>query len=204
MPSLKRPDPNKAAAPKPKAKRKPKPRPPKLTGLPLGHPGRPPVYDPALNPRVTKLALLGQTDEEIAHFIGIDPDTLRLWKTKHPDFYGALEAGRVDADAEMAASLYNRGRGMKLPAVKIFYDKDKGEPVYVPYVEHLPPDVGAAKLWLTNRRPKEWRERREVEVTGTLEHRLAQMTPEERRARLLELQARAAITIEGEATEAEE
>jgi len=38
-----------------------------------------------------------------------------------------------------------------------------------------------------NRRPREWRERREVEVTGTLEHRLAQMTPEERLQRLREL-----------------
>jgi hypothetical protein len=59
----------------------------------------------------------------------------------------------------------------------------------------------AAKLWLTNRQPGRWRERREVEVTGTLEHRLAQMTPQERRARVLELQARAAAVIEGEAVE---
>ena len=44
-----------------------------------------------------------------------------------------------------------------------------GEPVCAPYVQHFPPDVGAAKLWLTNRRPKDWRERREVEVTGTLD-----------------------------------
>jgi transposase len=65
-------------------------------------------------------------------------------------------------------------------------------------------DVGAAKLWLLNRRPIEWRERKEVEVTGTLEHRLAQMTPEERRARLLELRARAALVIDGEAAEVEE
>ena len=71
------------------------------------------------------------------------------------------------------------------------------------YQEHLPPDVGAAKLWLTNRHPGRWRERCEVGVTGTLEHRLAQMTPQERRARLLELQARAAAVIEGEATEGE-
>ena len=82
-------------------------------------------------------------------------------------------------------------------AVKVFLNKE-GDTVYAPYVEHFPPDVGAAKLWLLNRRPKDWRERREVEVTGTLEHRLAQMTPEQRHARLLELQRKAAETIEGE------
>jgi hypothetical protein len=38
----------------------------------------------------------------------------------------------------------------------------------------------------------------------TLEHRLAQMTPEQRRARLLELQAKEAQVIEGEATEVED
>lgn len=167
--------------------------------------GRPPIYEAEPHcARATKLALLGLTDEEIAFHFGISIETFSLWKVHHPEFAEALEAGKVDADAKMAQSLYNRGIGMKLPAVKIFYDKDKGEPVYVPYVEHLAPDVNAAFRWLTNRRPKEWRERREVEVTGTLEHRLAQMTPEQRHARLLELQAKAAQVIEGEATEVEE
>jgi hypothetical protein len=36
-----------------------------------------------------------------------------------------------------------------------------------------------------------------------VEHRLAQMTPQERRARLLKLQARAAVVIEGEASDVE-
>lgn len=167
--------------------------------------GRPPIYEAAPHcARATKLALLGLTDEEIAFQFGISVETLKLWKAQHPEFVAALNAGKIDADAAMVQSLYNRGLGMKLPAVKIFYDKDKGETIYAPYVEHLAPDVGAAKLWLTNRRPKEWRERREVEVTGTLEHKVAQMTPEERRARLLELQAKAAQVIDGEATEVEE
>lgn len=167
--------------------------------------GRPTVYEGEAHcSRATKLALLGLTDEEIAHQFGISDLTFGTWKKKHPEFLSALLAGGVEADAEIAHSLYNRGRGMKLPAVKIFYDKDQGGPVYAPYVEHLPPDVGAGKLWLINRRAKDWRERKELEVTGTLEHRLAAMSPEERRARLIELQAKAALVIEGEATEVEE
>jgi len=61
----------------------------------------------------------------------------------------------------------------------------------VPHQEHLPPDVGAAKLWLRNRQPERWRERQEVNVTGTVAHRLAQMTPEERGAFALDLVAQA-------------
>jgi len=30
----------------------------------------------------------------------------------------------------------------------------------------VPPDPGAAKLWLTNRRPEEWREKSYNELTG--------------------------------------
>ena len=88
----------------------------------------------------------------------------------------------------------------------------------MPHQEHLPPDVGAAKLWLSRRQPEKWRERQEVNVTGSLERRLSQMTPEERGRYALELAERArrrlveaGMTIEherkvgdGEATEVDE
>jgi hypothetical protein len=38
-----------------------------------------------------------------------------------------------------------------------------GKPITVDYVEHIPPDVGAIKLWLTNRAPADWREKQEHE-----------------------------------------
>ncbi len=79
---------------------------------------------------------------------------------------------------------------MSLPAVKIFQGTPEGGPVIVPHQEHLPPDVGAAKLWLSRRQPDLWRERRQVDVSGSLEHRLNQMTPEERAADAVELMER--------------
>src|SRR6266700_1385134 len=79
---------------------------------------------------------------------------------------------------------------MSLPAVKLFQGKPQAGPVIVPYQEHLPPDVGAAKLWLSRRQPERWKERQEVDVSGTLEHRLNQMTPDERAADAVELMAR--------------
>ena len=97
---------------------------------------------------------------------------------------------------------------MSLPAVKIFQGTPEAGPVIVPHQEHLPPDVGAAKLWLRNRQPERWRERQEVNVTGSVAHRLAQVTPEERGAfaRDLAEQARrrlieAGVIIEHEAEE---
>jgi hypothetical protein len=79
---------------------------------------------------------------------------------------------------------------MSMPAVKIFQGTPEGGPVIVPHQEHLPPDVGAAKLWLSRRQPERWRERQQVDVTGTVAHRIAQMTPDERARDALELAER--------------
>ena len=56
---------------------------------------------------------------------------------------------------------------------------------------HSGMDVGAAKLWLSRRQPDKWKDRQEVNVTGTVAHRLAQMTPEERGAFARDLAAQA-------------
>lgn len=149
-------------------------------------------------------SLLGLTNLEIAEQFGIPEQTLQRWKNEKPEFREAIESGGPRADGRVVVSLYKRATGdVAIPAVKIFYDKDKGEPVYAPYVERLPPDVNAARLWLFNRQSARWRDRKEVEVSGSLEHRISQMTPEQRIARLLELQAKAALIIDGEATEVE-
>jgi hypothetical protein len=64
-------------------------------------------------------------------------------------------------------------------------------PVYAPYVKRYPPDTNAALAWLSRRQPEKWKDRQEVNVTGTIAHRLAQMTPEERGAFARDLAAQA-------------
>ena len=158
--------------------------------------GRPPIYEEAFCPRARKLALLGLTDTEIADQFGISPDTLYEWGRRHPQFSEALKAGKSEADAEVAEALFERARGAKVPGVKIFMPPGSPDPVYAPFTEHLPPDTNAAVRWLMNRQPQRWRERKEVEITGSLEHRIAMMTPAQRKARLIELQRKAALVIE--------
>src|SRR5712692_10506301 len=153
--------------------------------------GRPTIYRPELATLARKLALLGATDQEMADALGIDQGTLDRWKMRHKEFSIAIQHGKIRADAEVAQSLYNRARGMSLPAVKIFQGTPEGGPVIVPYQEHLAPDVGAAKLWLSRRRPNLWRERQQVDVTATVAHQIAQMTPEQRAQDALDLVARA-------------
>jgi hypothetical protein len=42
-----------------------------------------------------------------------------------------------------------------------------GQVIRAQIVEHVPPDVGAIKLWLGNRRPDKWRDKHEMKVDGT-------------------------------------
>lgn len=58
--------------------------------------------------------------------------------------------------------MYHRAVGYSYHAVKIF--QHDGNPVVVPYIRHVPPDVKAAIFWLTNRRPDEWKSTNSHEV----------------------------------------
>ena len=42
-----------------------------------------------------------------------------------------------------------------------------GQIIRVPIVEHIPPDVGALKMWLGNRRPNSWKDKQEIKMDGT-------------------------------------
>ena len=106
----------------------------------------------------------------------------RQRQAAHPEFSEALQSGKTPADAEMAASFYKRGLGYEQPAVKIFMPAGADAPVYAPYMEHYPGDVGAQKSWLFNRQRERWKDRQQVDMGGTLDVRLAQMTPDERAA----------------------
>lgn len=131
--------------------------------------GRPTWYSPALNDQVYELALLGQTEEQMAETLGVGYSTFTRWVAKHRYFREAIARGRAPADARVAASLYKRGLGYEYEAVKIFAPTgDRPEPTYAPYMQHVPPETAAASLWLRNRQPKLWREKTEVGVSGAL------------------------------------
>jgi DNA-binding XRE family transcriptional regulator len=129
--------------------------------------GRPTEYRPEYNELVYKLCLLGATDKEIADIIGVTEQTLNNWKERYPELFESIRNGKEIADAEIAKSLYHRAKGYEHPEDKIFYDKDKG-PVIVPTIKHYPPEPLAVAYWLNNRRGRDWRQKQEVEVSGSM------------------------------------
>jgi hypothetical protein len=129
--------------------------------LPLG---RPTDYEPDFCQIAANLCINGATDFEVAQVLRCNVRTLYRWKAEYPDFCHALKVGKELCDERVEASLYHRAVGYSYSAVKIM--QNNGVPVIVPYTEHVPPDVGAVTLWLTNRRSEAWRTKQSHELTG--------------------------------------
>jgi len=123
--------------------------------------GRPAKYNPDIHiVLVEAMAQIGLTEFEIASKLRISERTLNRWKVAYPDFRHAIKSGKIEPDEIVKRSLYQRAVGYYFPAVKIF--KVKGEPpCIVRYMEHVPPDVAAAFIWLKNRDSKNWKDRHE-------------------------------------------
>lgn len=133
----------------------------------MTHPGgRPTLYQDSMCEQAEKLCLLGATDIQIADFFGVTEQTINNWKHEHPEFFESLKRGKLDADAKVAESLYNRALGYSHAEDDIkVCDKDI---VITPTVKHYPPDTTAAIFWLKNRQSKKWRDKVENEITGSL------------------------------------
>jgi hypothetical protein len=130
---------------------------------------RPTSFKPEYVEQARKLAELGATDREAAEFFKVAESTLYLWKHTQPEFSEALKVGKETADARVEQSLYRRALGYSHDAVKI--STVDGEIVQTPYVEHFPPDTTAAIFWLKNRKPDDWRDRREMAHSGEIDTR---------------------------------
>lgn len=127
---------------------------------------RPSLYKPEYAEQAAKLCRLGATDADLADFFEVTTVTIWNWKCNFEEFFKALKAGKDEADARVERSLFQRAVGYSFDAVKIF--QYEGVPVEAPYREHVPPDTTAMIFWLKNRKPAEWRDRTEVDVTKSI------------------------------------
>lgn len=144
--------------------------------------GRPTKYKKEYDTQVYKLCLLGATDAEIADFFGCSESTINLWKLKHKGFSESIKSGKVIADSDVAASLHKRAKGYIFTEVtqeldyvrddfgKIVKDEDERPlmqmQVTKKVVKDVAPDTGASMAWLKNRRPNDWRDKKELDVSG--------------------------------------
>lgn len=124
-----------------------------------------PQWSPERVREVYELCLLGATDENVADVMGVDINTINLWKRTHPEFLESMRKGKTVADARVAASLYKRATGFWIEEedIKIY----KGEIIRTPVRRYYPPDSWAAHKWLTVRQRTKWAEVTKTETTNT-------------------------------------
>jgi len=132
--------------------------------------GRPTEYDPERHPfLVMCLAREGLTEKEMAQKLGIGKTTLTRWKQEHPEFRASLNGSREEADLKVVDSLYRRAIGYEFEETEMVVTAKDGEekPAKEKRVKkHVAPDVTACIFWLKNRRPAEWRDKLQQELTG--------------------------------------
>lgn len=128
--------------------------------------GRPTKYEARFAAQAEKLCLMGATDDQVADFFDVDVRTIYRWKHDQPKFCQALKAGKSEADDRVERSLYQRAVGYEQDEVKIFMPSGSETPIYAPYRAKVAADTAAGIFWLKNRKPAEWRDKREHEHSG--------------------------------------
>jgi len=149
--------PPKKRGPKNKLPKKPPP-------IKTGAVGRPSDYQPEYAEEVFELCLAGYTDKMLAEQFQVSETTIGTWKDKHPEFLRAMRRGKGIANGKAALGLYNRAVGMTVP--KQHVSVYEGFATVTDITEHLPPDVNAAKFFLKNRLPEQWRENIDLDTGG--------------------------------------
>lgn len=149
-------------------KKKPAKKPKAAEQAPKRGRGAPTSYKPEYAKQAEKLAALGATDMEMADFFEVDVRTIYRWRNAHPLFCQALKAGKEVADERVERSLFLKAIGYEQDEVKIFMPAGAEAPVYAPYRAKVAPDTTAAIFWLKNRRPKDWRDKHEMSLSGDI------------------------------------
>ena len=109
----------------------------------------------------------GLTDEQIAENMGITRSTLNEWKKKYPDISDTLKRGKDVVDTQVENALLKRALGYSYKETTSELTED-GMRVTKVVEKEVVPDTTAQIFWLKNRRPDKWRDKQDVQVSGTL------------------------------------
>ena len=105
------------------------------------------------------MAAAGATDHEMACFVGVRVRTIRLWRKQRPELQNALDVGFDHADKRVKRALFERAVGYDHEETKVM--QHQGSVIEHEIIKHVPPDVAAIRLWLINRNPEEWSDRKD-------------------------------------------
>lgn len=113
----------------------------------------------------------GLSNEQIAHNMGVSAKTLCEWQNRFGEFRNAIKKGKEVVDREVENAMLKRALGYEYDEVtrEPVTDKDTGITemrVTKRVTKQIVPDVTAQIFWLKNRKPDEFRDKRDVELSG--------------------------------------
>lgn len=122
----------------------------------------------------------GLTDKQIAHNIGITEQTLNVWKNKFPSLLESLKKGKEVVDRQVENALLKRALGYTYTETT----KELIDDILVVTKEvtkEVAPDTTAQIFWLKNRKPHEWRDKKDLDMKAEInkEDPFSKMTKEE-------------------------
>lgn len=126
----------------------------------------------------------GLTDEQIAKNLGIAYSTFREYKNKHSALSAALKRGKEVVDIEVENALLKRALGYKYNEVtkELIVDKETEEEelkVTKVITKEVVPDTTAQIFWLKNRKPEDWRDKKDIEHSGDINNPYEGLTKEQ-------------------------
>ncbi len=118
-------------------------------------------------------ASLGLSKFEIAEKMGVGVKTLEKYKQQYKEIGEALDKGKSSADDKVENALLKRALGYEYTEVyhERVLNKETGEYEFVltkEVTKDVKPDISAQLFWLKNRRPEQWRDKKEIEVESTI------------------------------------
>lgn len=144
-------------------------------------------YESIVKPKLILIegwARNGLTIEQIAKNLGISKVTLYKYMSNHNELSEHLKKGKEVVDIEVENALLKRALGYKYNEVtkELIRDKETGEEelkVTKVVTKEVTPDTTAQIFWLKNRKPEEWRDKKDVEHSGNVSNPYEGLTKEQ-------------------------
>ena len=122
----------------------------------------------------------GLTKEQIAKNIGCSRETLNQWENKFSDISDAIKKGREVVDREVENALLKRARGYNVEETteELRFNRTTGQNEMVVtkrITKHIAPDTTAQIFWLKNRKPNEYRDKHDIEISKSNDETIKEM-----------------------------
>lgn len=128
-------------------------------------------YHTHVEPRLIEVegwARDGLTDEQIAHNLGISKVSLYKYMDEHVELFELIKKSKEVVDREVENALLKNALGYETEEVTEEFDANGNLISSKRIKKRVAPNTTAQIFWLKNRKPADWRDKKDVDVAGEI------------------------------------